>query len=264
MNTKTALLIIIVLLLFGLIFFLWGNNARVERQLVLAEQNTTQAQGQLIQAGQAVQVKSQELARVREESQTAIEETEAKIDKLKKETSVSLGKINKLTADNQALKEHITKLSNPEVELVPQPIEEVLISGIELYPQRNLSGAEIQANGKGLNLFQLMIEEIQTRRVLDPNNENIINEQQDQNARLAAVIREHETRFLALGKENAALGETITALDAENLQCNAWAQTLQKQVDLHKQKYRLGLPEKAGITAGLALAVLYVWRELKK
>lgn len=254
MNIKTALLIIAVLLLLGVVLFLLLTNARVDRQLILAEADTDQAQEELSRAGEVAEEKRKELAQVQAETQEIIEETEVKIFKLKQETTASKEKISELTTDNQSLKEHIGQLSEPEVELPPQPLPEVLKEGVALFPRRDLSGVEIQVNESGLALFQLMVEEIKSRRELDLNNEQIINENARSNARLAAVIREHKTRYLALSKENTAQGQAMAALETENLQCQDWGRSLQTQVNLYQKKTSLNLVEKVGIVAAIITA----------
>ena len=252
MNTKTALLIIAVLLLVGLLLFFWYSNARIQRRLILAEQETALAQEKLTQAGEVVQVKSLELAQVQAESQAVIEKTEAKITKLKQEASVSLERVGHLTVDNQALKEHIGQLVNAEIELIPQPMKEVLTEGVNLYPKRDFSEAEIQANESGLALFQLVISEVRDRRALDLNNEEIINENRDQAVRLATVIREQETKFLAMGKSYQEQGQYVSLLEAENITCKEWGQSLQAQVGLYKKKTSFEWLKKTGMVAAIA------------
>ena len=261
MNTKTILLIIAVLLLIGVLLFFWRIYAKTEKELVLAEQNTTQAQEALVLAEEATEAKRQEMAQAQVESNESLDKTEKVILKLMEEKAASQQTISGLSTDNEKLKEHIKGLSNPDVELKPQPIGEVILAGVNLYPERNLQDAEIQGNAAGLELVQLMVLELQDRRPLDKNNKQIITEYQDQTARLEAVIKEHEKRALAMGRSYQAQGEYVELLEAENARCLEWGKSLQVQVELYKKKTTFTWLEKGGIAVAIG-GVLYLGSKL--
>ena len=238
MNAKTALLIITILLLLGLVLFLWHSNTQVDRQLILAEQESLQAQAALAKAEDAVEAKRLHLAQVAATSAFKIEQSEAKICKLQKEAAESREKAGKLTADNQALKEHINQLASAEVELDPLPAETILDEGAQLYPEKDFHEASIWGNESGLALVQLVITEVRDRRELDQNNEEIITECQDQTARLEAVIKEQEIKFQAAGESYREQGEYVSLLETEAVTYREWGQSLQRQVDLYGKKGR--------------------------
>lgn len=253
MKIRTTLLIIVAVLLAGLLLFLWHTSVtQVEKELVLAENDANQALAVLVKAGEATAEKRRELAWVREDSAAVIKETEAKLFNLQKEAAASRATIAQLTGVNSKLKEHIDGLSSPEVELEPLPIKDVIIEGIALYPERNLEDAEIQANAAGLELFQLVVTEVRDRRVYDQNNEAIIAECQDQNARLEAAIGEHEKKSLAMGRSYQSQSEYISLLEAEAVTCKEWGNKMQTQVDLYKKKASWGWIQKTGMVAAIA------------
>jgi len=255
MKFKTLCFIIGGVVFLVLLLFLWQNYIKIDRALVLAEEAAAQAQEELTRAEIAVDVKARALARVTEETQVTIEKAEEKIKLIRKEEGDSLKKINKLTTDNQALKEHIKQLSSPDVLLDPEPVKDVLINSINLYPQKDFIGAEFQANEKGQGLFQLMVEEIRSRRDLDLNNEVRFAEFQNQISRLTAVIKEHEIKYQALTVENLALKGSITALENNLQKHGILANKLQNQVDLYKKRFSLTKTEKGALLSALALAI---------
>lgn len=237
MNTRTVLLLIAVVFLAGLILFLWHTNARVDRELILAEAEAARIEEALEKVAQAAKEKLEELDQVKLETQAALEKSDRKIKQLQKENAEAQERTSRIEADKQELETRLSKLLTAEVDPDPQPIEEVLADGVNLYPGRDFSGAAIRANDQGLLLFQVMVEEITGRRSLGLQSDQLQAECEDQVARLQAVIQEHEARELAMGRSYQNQSQYIDLLEAENMQLKDWGRNLEAQVDLYRKRH---------------------------
>ena len=236
MTTEKAILIIAILFLVGVALFLWHTNAQVDRDIILAETEADQIEKALDLVAQAAKEKIEELNHVKVETREALEASDRKIKQLQEETTEAQDRIARIAADKRELEEHLDQLLTAEVEPDPQPIEEVLASGIQLYPDRDFSGATIQANSQGRALFQVMVEEIGSRRGLAFHSDQLQADCQDQIARIQAVVKEHELRELAMGKAYQAQEEANGALLDENLKLKDWGRNLEDQVKIYKKR----------------------------
>jgi len=237
MNTKTTLLVIAIVFLAGLVLFFWHTNARVDKELILAEAEAKRIEAALEDATRETKEKELALEQVKAETQSSLEGSARAIRKLEEENAEARERAAAIEADKLELETRIHDLIAGQTDPVPQPLDESIAEGIQLYPDRDLSGAVIQANDQGALLFQVMVEEITGRRVLGIQNDQLQAECSDQVARLQAVIREHEERELAMGKAYKYQDEVIEALKEENLQLKDWGRNLEDQVALYKKRH---------------------------
>ena len=244
MNNKTALLIIGILLLFGLILFLLHSNAQVDEQLILAEAEVEQAREALEGASLVTAEKEEQLQAAKAEYQEVLHSSSEAISRLKQEASLAEDRYSELSAGHQELKDQIDQLVGGQVTPDPQPVAVVLREGISLYPEQDFSGAEIVMNDAGRDLFQLMVAEITSGRELRLQSEQLNAECNDQVARLQAVIREHERMEFAMGRAYKAQEDANTALRDENLKLKGWGRSLEDQVELYKKRHSPGWLDK--------------------
>ena len=243
-----------------LMAFSWYLNHAIKEDLRIAKQETESAQADLLRVSGVSEFQRVELARITAEADEAIKESNQRISELTRSAVVKDSLITQLRTDNQQLHNDLLNTINIPVE-EPLPPAELLDMAQQLYPD-NYPGAELSGNPGGLALFQNMIAEINQSRELIFNNSKLITVQSGQLVTLAAVIKEHEARYLNLELKFNNRGFLVTSLENEIQQSGVVIKAKDKQIDLLKRANFWGSWRGKTLTVAVGGGCLYLGSKL--
>jgi len=204
---------LIALLVFMGASYFWSFH--LSEQLKEAEAQTQSAIDELQRVKGLSAYQKAELERITAQADEDIARADKRIAELTDIASVRKSLIDRLMADNAEISQQLMDIINQPVLPEPLPASELIEQAVQLYYPREFESIELTGNREGLQLFTLMISEIEQRRELDFTNSKIITEQSKQITNLDTVISEQESKFSGLQSKFDAQSGLVTSFENE-------------------------------------------------